>query len=200
MTPLSALSSVLLPDPLPPSRATTEPSRTENETSRSTSVTPYQTLRCCTSSIDLLSQISLDHRRILANLLWSSLSDLLTRVEHHDAIGNSHDQTDHVLDHDERDPLLVANAAQKLIELGHPVHAQPNRGFVKQHDLGIANERTRDFDDALLAERQCAGRAVGQLGEADKVQRTPGTSSQFSLLRAHAPGVERSSEQPGPTA
>src|SRR5262249_31982522 len=169
-------------------------------TSRSTSVTPYHTLRCCTSSIDLLSQVRLDHRRILANLLWSSLGDLLTRVEHHDAIGNSHDQSDYVLDHDERNALLVADAAQELIELGHPVHAQPNRRFVQQHDLGIADEGARDFDDALLTERQGAGRTVGELREANKVERDPGTSGQFGLFLAHAPGVKRCSDQPGAAA
>src|SRR5262245_24784509 len=115
MSPLRALSSVLLPEPLPPSRATTDRSLTENETSRSTSVTPYQTLRCCTSSIDLLSQISLDHGRIFANFFRPTICNLLTRVEHNDTIGHSHDQADHVLDHDEGNSLLVADAAEKLI-------------------------------------------------------------------------------------
>src|SRR5215467_4694338 len=104
MRPLSALRSVLLPEPLPPRSATTEPSLTLKETSRSTSVTSYQTLRCSTSSIDLLSQISLDHRRIVANFLRSSLGNVLARVEHHHTIGNAHDQADDVLDHDERNP------------------------------------------------------------------------------------------------
>ena len=45
MRPASAFKTVVLPEPLPPRRATTFPSGTSKETSRKTSVTPYHTLR-----------------------------------------------------------------------------------------------------------------------------------------------------------
>src|SRR5262249_45923600 len=124
MRPLRALSSVLLPEPLPPRRATTDPSFTENDTSRSTSVTSYQTLRCCTSNIGVLSQVGLDHRRVVADIFGPAVGDLLTRVEHDDTIRYPHHQADHVLDHDQRHALLIANAAQKQIEFSDAIDAQ----------------------------------------------------------------------------
>ena len=44
--PDSVFSIVVLPDPLPPSRATILPAGTSKVTSRRTSVRPYETLRC----------------------------------------------------------------------------------------------------------------------------------------------------------
>jgi len=92
------------------------------------------------------------------------------------------------------------DGAYRLDRPGDVEWVKATARFVKQHDLGIANEGSRDFDDTLLAERQCAGRAVGELSKADKVQGASGTSSKFGLLPTHALGVEGSGEQPGAAA
>ena len=55
-SPLRVFRIVVLPAPLPPRRATTSFSGTSKVTSRMTSVTSYQTLRCSTLSIGFRSE------------------------------------------------------------------------------------------------------------------------------------------------
>ena len=112
-------------------------------------------------------------------------------VEYDDAIRNPHDQPDHMLDHHERDPFLVADAAQKLVKLGNTVDAQPHCRLVEQHDLGIADESACDLDDAALPEGQRIAWPVGESAEPDEVQRLAGARGQLRLLLAHALRAER---------
>ena len=68
-------------------------------------------------------------------------------------------------------PLLVADAAQEAVELLDSLDAQPHRRLVEQARLRVADQRARDLDDALLAEGQRGRRPVGELRQADEVER-----------------------------
>src|SRR5262245_44841975 len=117
-SPLSTLRVVVFPEPLPPSSATIDRSGTWNDTSRSTWVAPYETLRCWTSSIELLAEVGLDHGRVATDLSGRALGDLPAIVEDGHAIGYFHDEPDDVLDHDDGDAVLLADLAQQRVELG----------------------------------------------------------------------------------
>src|SRR4029077_6104637 len=120
--PLSARSVDDLPAPLGPSRASTSPSATVNERSRTAMISPYRTVRPSTSSSGApgtgaawwrsrsahgnrtvrLPQIGGDHRRVVAHLLRLALGDEPSEVEHVDVVAHRHHQPHVVLDVEHR--------------------------------------------------------------------------------------------------
>src|SRR5436189_6177792 len=113
ISPLTAFTSVVLPEPFPPRSATMLCAGTVNETSRSTSVMPYHTSRRRTSSTDASPEVRLDDAGIAPDLLRPALGDLLTGVQDDDAVRHVHDEPEHVPDHDERHALLNPGPAQE---------------------------------------------------------------------------------------
>src|SRR5690242_19141035 len=111
--PLNALRMVVLPEPLPPRSAMIERAGTSNDTSRRTSVAPYQTLRCRAASMQLLPQIGLRDGWIAAHGIGPAFGDLTAVVEDGDAVRDLHHQPDHMLDHDQHDATLGADPPQK---------------------------------------------------------------------------------------
>ena len=111
-------------------------------------------------------------------------------------VGDAHDEADDVLDHDQRHAALVADAAQQAIELLHPGDRQPDRRLVEQHDLRVVDQRARDLDDALLAERERVARPVGELRKAHVVERLHGARAHDAFFLPHAARAERAGEEP----
>src|SRR5438309_7813432 len=78
-SPITLLSSVVLPTPLRPMRQTTFPCFTSRSTSRRMSVSPYATCSCLMESIGLpvLSEVNLNHLGIALHFLHGSLTEHL---------------------------------------------------------------------------------------------------------------------------
>src|ERR1700682_1331959 len=200
-SPLSVLSVVVLPDPLPPSSATTAPAGTWNDTSRSTSVAPYHTLRLWTSSIGMplerASEVRFDHLGILGHLGRPPLGDLAAVVQDGDAVGDLHHEPDHVLDEQDGDAALIPDAAQERIDLRHPHHAEADGRLVEKEHLGLAHESAGDLDEALLAEGELGAEPVGHGLHPDEAQQLAGFGRGLRLLGAHAAQAEGGRERPG---
>src|SRR6266446_206676 len=147
------------------------------------------------SSTELLSEISFDDAAIVAHGLGRSVGDRASRAEHGDLIADIHHQADDVLDEDQRHALLIADAPQQRVELGDPVDAQSDGRLVEEHDLRLADQRARNLDHALLAERQIGCGPVRKLGHADELERAPCDFRGFGLLRPVAPEVEPSAQE-----
>src|SRR5215470_9751218 len=167
--PLTAFSTVVFPEPLPPRSAMMAFGGTVNETSRSTCVGPYRTSRCWTSSIVVPAEVCLNDIRIAADVVGTALGNLVSRVHDDHPFRYLHHEPDHVFDHHERDAALVTDTPEQDVELGNARRAQADCWLIEQHDFRIADERARDLDDALLAERQRGARAAGDRPHADEV-------------------------------
>src|SRR5260370_34197146 len=111
---------VVLPAPFEPSRVTTWPSATSNDTSHSATTLPYAERSSATSSRDTrLSKIGLDDVWILGDFVGRALSNLLTEVENDNPVADRANRAHVVLDVQQGDPAIAdrANERQHAVEL-----------------------------------------------------------------------------------
>src|SRR5947207_15040529 len=104
--PMIDLSVVVLPEPLRPSNVTTSPVQTSNVTPCSTWDSPYQ---ACSPSTDSNgtppalsmadSEIGFPHRRVGGDRFVVSFGEHPAAREHRDAIGETRNDAEIVLDH-----------------------------------------------------------------------------------------------------
>src|SRR5213593_264495 len=106
------------------------------------------------------AEVRLDDRGIGADRVRAPLGDLAPVAQHRDPIRDIHDQADHVLDQQDGHATLVADAAHEPVDLGDAVEAQAHRGLVEQEHARLADQRARDLDHPLLAERELGGQPV----------------------------------------
>src|SRR5438270_2063414 len=165
-TPQMQRSVVVFPAPLLPSSVTISFSFTLSESENSTCTSPYPALIPRTSSM-LLPQVRLDHRRVLHDLLRRSRGYQLARVEHHDVLAKAHHRGHHVLDHQDGDPALVADAPDEgdHVPRLHRVHSGDH--LVEQHYFRIARERPGQLQLLASCQRQAGRLLVAPLVEAD---------------------------------
>src|SRR5437016_5312533 len=123
------------------------------------------------SSTELLPEIRLDDRLIVAYRAWRTVGDDPPGAQDRDPVANIHDQPDDVLDENEGHTLLVADPAQQLIELRQTVDAESDGRLVEQDDLRVPDQGARDLDNPLLPERQCRRRPVREIRHAHELQR-----------------------------
>src|SRR5919197_4030484 len=117
-SPETARSVVDWPLPFAPSSVTISPSRTLSDTPSSACRCPYETARASTSSSSAIrgAKIRVDDGRVGGDLAWATIGDLSPVVQHHHAVGEPHDEIHVVLDDDQRQPQLVAQAGDDVDE------------------------------------------------------------------------------------
>ena len=136
----------------------------------------------------LLAEVGLDHARVVAHRRRVALGDLLAVVEHRDLLGDAHHDLHVVLDEQDGEAPLVAQALHERGEgigfLG--VHAR--RGLVEQQQLGVGGQRPGDLDASLVAVGEVDGQMFvhGPL-QADVLQRLRRLrrAPRFSSLATH---------------
>src|SRR5260370_39063008 len=150
-----------LPLPLAPSSVTISPSRTLSDTPSSARRCPYATLSSSISSIATsaatsrilgAAEVRLDHRRVGGDLARLALGDLAPVVQDDHAVGDAHDQVHVVLDHDQRQPQLVAQADDEVHERARLGGVQPPGGLVEQHAARLGGEPPPRLQALLAAE------------------------------------------------
>src|SRR5262245_16205457 len=141
------LIKVLLPLPLVPSSATVSPSRTSMETPWRTRTAPYPAATSRTTI--LLAKIGLLDGRIAHDLRRSALGDSIARVEDHDPLREAHDRAHDVLDHDDRDPLLV-QPEQDREDVVHLGAGESRHGLVGDQELRPRRHRAGQLELAHL--------------------------------------------------
>src|SRR5439155_24636431 len=153
---------VVLPAPFEPSRVTTWPACTSNDTSQSATTPPYAERSSATSSRDTrLSQIRLDDQWILGDLVGRALGNLLTEVEHDDSVADRADGAHVVLDVQHGDTAVadLANECQHAIELDWRESAAH---FVKAQQPRPGSYRASHFQQLEAANAQIARGGVRQ--------------------------------------
>ena len=103
------LSIVDLPAPFAPTRATISPGAIDSDTPRRTGTPPWPAYRSRIRSPGSGAKVRLDHPWIPRDLRGRSLRDHSTRLQHHHALADRHDDFHHVLDEQQGD------ASQKAI-------------------------------------------------------------------------------------
>ena len=96
---------------------------------------------------------------------------MTAEIHHDDAVDEVHDEIHVVLDDEDRQPLR-AQRAQQLGERELFRAAQARGGFVEHQQDRIGDQRARDLEHALLAEREIAGEFERALAEADALELT----------------------------
>src|SRR5439155_12741263 len=136
--PMIVLSSVVLPMPLRPSRATASPARTSSETPKRIGVAPYPAWTSWTRNTSVLraAEIGVDHSRIVADLLRRALGDLLAEVQHSHPVGDPHDDRHVVLDEQQREPPLERDRPDERRRLARLARRHAGGGLVEQQELG----------------------------------------------------------------
>src|SRR6202049_3687 len=97
-----------------------------------------------------LTQVGLDHARVVTYLDGWTLGDLLAVVEHDDALGRLHDDLHVVLDQEHRDSA-PKDRRHELHELDLLLRREAGCWLVEQKQLRIGGESTRDLQAPLLA-------------------------------------------------
>src|SRR5262245_48234924 len=120
----------VLPAPLAPSTAVMLPAATSNETPRRARMGPYAVSSDSTCSIDVDSEIGVEHARVGLHLRGRTVGDAPAEVEHGDAVAHRHDEVHAVLDQQHRH--LAPQAADALAELAQVVVAETARRLVEQ--------------------------------------------------------------------
>src|SRR5689334_3256687 len=96
------------------------------------------------------AEIGLYHCWVTLYARGLALSDFLTVVEHCNAVAQSHDQLDVVLDEQQRDPVRANLFEQRAQRDGfRRVHARGR--LIEREELRLGRERTRYFQTALIA-------------------------------------------------
>src|SRR5438067_9944763 len=113
-SPMTLLSSVVLPTPFRPMRQTTSPGPTCKWTSRRIRLSPYATDSCSMVSIGLavLSQINLNHLGVPLHFRDGALAENLPLVQYRHHPGNLAHERHIVIDHQQR--VLAGHRQEQL--------------------------------------------------------------------------------------
>ena len=103
-----------------------------------------------------LAQVGLDHPGVSADLVRGALGDLLAVVEHRDPVADAHDHPHVVLDEQDRDAQLPADAGDEVGHLAGLDRVHAGRRLVEQQEARLAGERAGDLQAALVAVGQVA--------------------------------------------
>src|SRR5919197_3064389 len=167
--PDSVRSSEVLPAPLAPRTAVMLPWATSNDTPFSARTGPYAVSSSSTCSIDLDSEIGVEHALVGLDLGGRPVRDAAAEVEHDDAVADRHDEVDAVLDEQHRH--VAAEGADALAQLLHVVAAEPAGRLVEEDELRARDERPRQRDALLDGVRQRGGGGGGGVRGAPGVAR-----------------------------
>ena len=155
--PDTVRSTVVLPAPFAPMRATSSPSFTSRQTESSTRVLPRWSVTLLSDSIGLLyAEVRLDDPPVGAHLGGPALGDRLAVVEDHDAVGDVHHHVHVVLDeHDGEAPgAQLGDEPHDVLAL---LAVHPGGRLVEQQHLRLGCERLRNLEQALVAVGELLG-------------------------------------------
>ena len=137
-----------------------------------------------------LAKVGFDDLRVRGDLRGQALGDLLAVVHHVDVLGNVHDHLHVVLDQQDGDAELVADAPEQqqgVLALGR-VHARGR--FVQQQQPGLGGQGPGDLHPALGAVGEAAGQFVADPLQAHVFHQFLGPGLGLGLLLPEGPGPE----------
>src|SRR5262245_7170114 len=172
--PLTQLSTLVLPAPFGPISANTSPASTANDTLSRTTRPPKRSDRFSTSSSAIpplaapillnaaiapalaanLSEIEFLDLAVIAQPLDVALQHHAAVFQHVAMIGDGKRDGRILLDDDNSDAELAADADQALHQIFDHHRSKPQRKLVDQQQLGMANQRAPQREHLPLTTRQ----------------------------------------------
>src|SRR4051812_8834455 len=202
--PLIARRVVVLPAPFAPRMPTAPLSGTLSDTPSSTCTGPYNAVTSSSSSSVIrcvLSDVGLDDARVGLRLGGRPLHELGAVVEHDDPVGEGGDEAHVVLDDDDGDVVVPAQApdrADQLLDLGV---RQAGGRLVEQQQPRLHEQRAAQLDGLVQTVRQLVGRQVCGPPQAVALQQVERLGAQLLLGAAGARQpqrpLQRSTREPG---
>ncbi len=92
---------------------------------------------------------------------------------------------------------MSADSSQQLREFIDLAVIQPARGFVEQQQLRPADQRAGQFHPLLRAERQAAGKRVGDLVQLQQIQQVVQSLARELILTPHNGQAQRIGDETG---
>ena len=120
-----------------------------------------------------LAEISLYHAEIALHRAWRTAGYDLPKIQHDDLIGDRHHHFHFVLDEEHRD-RHGADGADQISQRSRFLTIQSGGGFVQQQATWLGSESPCNFDQPLLAIRQCARKCFRATAPC---RRTPASAS-----------------------
>ena len=106
------------------------------------------------------AEVGADDVRLLLDLGRRALGDLAPEVQHHDAVGDLHDQSHVVLDQQDGHAALVPDGPDQPGQRPDLLVVEPRRRLVEQEEPGLAGQRPGELDALERAEGEAGGRMV----------------------------------------
>src|SRR5262247_4131921 len=175
-------NSVVLPTPLRPRRQTTCPGGTCRFTSHNTWLSPYDTFRPSTVSIDVVpsAQIDLDDAGITLHHIHGALTQDTALMQHCDALRRLTHKL-HVVLHDQHS-VTLRQPLQELSGLLALVFGHTSDGLIKEKERWLLDDDHTDLEPLHLTVGQRARLVMCFVEQSQELQ---GRSDLVHLLGAH---------------
>jgi glutamine synthetase len=117
------------------------------------------------------SEIRLDHQRIATDYLGCSLTERPALTEDVDPLTEPHDEAQVVVDDEHGASLVVTRGSDGLQEVIRLRLVHPRCWLVEQEEARLTCQRAGNLDAALLPIRQGRCRTVGDVGQAETLEK-----------------------------
>src|SRR5580704_13421810 len=168
-SPPRQASRLDLPAPFRPTSPTTCPTGTSNETPSTTRSAPRRTETASTSSFAVLSKVALYDSGVAEHFLSGALTDHVACVHRHHPVGDRPDGPHVVLDHQDRQPVLV-QPPHEIGELIDLLGVRAAENLVQQQQRWLARQRAGNLHPLAFDRVQVAGHFVPQGTQAQVFQ------------------------------
>src|SRR5262245_16856708 len=147
---MTLFNSVVLPTPLRPSRQTTCPGGTCRCTSHNTWLSPYDTFRSLTVSIDVVpsTQIDLNDASITLHRVHGALTQDTAPMQHRDALRRLTHKLHVVLYH--QHGVMLRQPLQELSGLLTFVFGHAGDGLIEEKERGLLHDDHADLEPLHL--------------------------------------------------
>ena len=207
-SPRIVFSVVDFPDALPPSRHTSSPASTDSSTPLEDphlavvgrDVVELEQHQASASASGSRPRYASTTAGWLATCVERALGDLDAVVERHDAVGDPLDHVHVVLDHEDRQPELVAQPADHLGHLVRLVRVHPGGGLVEQQQPRLGRERPGDLEAAAVGVREHVRRLIPAIPRQAARRRTTAPRSASAVDLASPRGARAAAAGSTPAA
>src|SRR6185312_4677721 len=127
------------------------------------------------------AEVGIDDALVLTNLFGHALRDHRAEVEHGDAIGQPHHETDIMLD-EQHGHARGGEFADQLLQLAALTGSKSGCRLVEQEQLRPPHESSSELHSALHAEWQLAGVTIGPRLETHTPKRLVGIGVDLAFL------------------
>ena len=132
------------------------------------------------------AEVGVDHRLVGANLVRLAVGDHRALGHHDHPVGVVHDHLHVVLDEQEGDPVLGAQALHVVEQPAPEGRVDPGHRLVEEQEAGLRHQRPGELEQLALASGEGARVLVRELGQVEHVEQLDRLLVDLALARAPA--------------